>query len=308
VIKIRVLDAEHPNGVIHNFSGNVIKIGSTPTSHLQLSGKTVSRMHAVLEVDNPAEGHAYIIDLGSMGGTRVDGRKITKASLKVGSAIQIDAYDLHVLAIAETGTEDPAPKPAVSGGVGGDDGRAGVGHASPVPQPSKNFTVQMDAAARIQQLQQHDTDAPPPPALDPRFSTESLTDSSTATLIATLSALVVRMAGSPSPGVEEVYQRVATEIDRRLPGPGSQLGFPAAATGVEFINPRPGGDIDDQLAMAAAELEFAARVFNHHRPYVEGQADSEDLKDARARLRQAAVAYARAEQRFGVEVVRMLRR
>src|SRR5829696_4243771 len=46
---------------------SVIKLGKVPSAHLKLDDETVSRMHAIIEVNGP--GDVSIIDLGE---TRID--------------------------------------------------------------------------------------------------------------------------------------------------------------------------------------------------------------------------------------------
>ena len=53
---------------------SVIKLGKVPSAHLKLDDETVSRMHAIIEVNGP--GDVSIIDLGSTKGTFVNGQKV----------------------------------------------------------------------------------------------------------------------------------------------------------------------------------------------------------------------------------------
>ena len=46
---------------------SVIKLGKVPSAHLKLDDETVSRMHAIIEVNGP--GDVSIIDLSSTTGT-----------------------------------------------------------------------------------------------------------------------------------------------------------------------------------------------------------------------------------------------
>jgi FHA domain-containing protein len=74
----------------------VIKIGKVPSAHLQLADESVSRMHAIVEV---TRDEVHLIDLGSTGGTFVNGQKINKAKLATGDTIQIGKSRIE-LAIA----------------------------------------------------------------------------------------------------------------------------------------------------------------------------------------------------------------
>src|SRR6188474_2097227 len=66
---------------------SVIKLGKVPSAHLKLDDETVSRMHAIIEVNGP--GDVSIIDLGSTKGTFVNGQKVNKAKLQSGDVIAV---------------------------------------------------------------------------------------------------------------------------------------------------------------------------------------------------------------------------
>jgi len=66
------------------FTGPVIKIGKLSSSHLKIEHDDVSRMHAVIE----GKGKDFsIVDLGSHGGTFVNGRKVNKSPLVDGDML-----------------------------------------------------------------------------------------------------------------------------------------------------------------------------------------------------------------------------
>jgi TonB family protein len=88
----------------------VIKIGKLASSHLRLDDESVSRMHAVLEVNGPDE--VQLIDLGSTRGTLVNGERIAKASLKSGDQVQFGDVRVAITLLAE-GAEAPTPAPVM---------------------------------------------------------------------------------------------------------------------------------------------------------------------------------------------------
>ena len=57
----------------------VIKVGKLASSHLRIDDDSVSRMHAVVEVNGVDD--VQLIDLGSTRGTLVNGERITKVRL-----------------------------------------------------------------------------------------------------------------------------------------------------------------------------------------------------------------------------------
>ena len=75
---------------------SVIKVGKVPSAHLKLDDETVSRMHAIIEVNGP--GDVSIIDLGSTKGTFVNGQKVNKAKLQSGDTINVEAGRQHRVA------------------------------------------------------------------------------------------------------------------------------------------------------------------------------------------------------------------
>ncbi len=84
---------------------SVIKLGKVPSAHLKLDDETVSRMHAIIEVNGP--GDVSIIDLGSTKGTFVNGQKVNKAKLQSGDTIVVGETRIE-LAIAASEEEDVA--------------------------------------------------------------------------------------------------------------------------------------------------------------------------------------------------------
>src|SRR5689334_19931231 len=97
---------------------SVIKLGKVPSAHLKLDDETVSRMHAIIEVNGP--GDVSIIDLGSTKGTFVNGQKVNKAKLQSGDTIVVGETRIE-LAIGASEDEDitrvggtavPAAEPA----------------------------------------------------------------------------------------------------------------------------------------------------------------------------------------------------
>ncbi|MEP6865346.1 MAG: AgmX/PglI C-terminal domain-containing protein [Deltaproteobacteria bacterium] len=81
---------------------SVIKLGKVPSAHLKLDDETVSRMHAIIEVNGP--GDVSIIDLGSTKGTFVNGQKVNKAKLQSGDTIVVGETKIE-LTIGQPGDE-----------------------------------------------------------------------------------------------------------------------------------------------------------------------------------------------------------
>src|ERR1700710_3034284 len=84
---------------------SVIKLGKVPSAHLKLDDETVSRMHAIIEVNGPND--VSIIDLGSTKGTFVNGQKVNKAKLQSGATIVVGETRIE-LTIGAEGEEEAA--------------------------------------------------------------------------------------------------------------------------------------------------------------------------------------------------------
>jgi len=72
--------------VLYKVTKKSIIIGRATKVDLTLQDPTVSRNHARIEI---IDGIPVLIDLGSLSGTQVNGKKITKTGLKSGDTIQV---------------------------------------------------------------------------------------------------------------------------------------------------------------------------------------------------------------------------
>lgn len=86
---------------------SVIKIGKVPSAHLKLDDETVSRTHAIIEVNGP--GDVSIIDLGSTKGTFVNGQKVNKAKLQTGDNIVVGETRIELAIGADATSMEDAP-------------------------------------------------------------------------------------------------------------------------------------------------------------------------------------------------------
>jgi len=104
------------------FARDIIKIGRLSSAHLCLDDERISRIHAVIEV---AHGSVSIIDMGSAEGTFLNGKRVSRGSLKAGDEIALGG--LRIL-VADEEKERPAAAPP--------NGTAAKGTApAPAPEP-----------------------------------------------------------------------------------------------------------------------------------------------------------------------------
>lgn len=84
-----------------------IKIGKLSSSHVRIDDESVSRMHAVVEVNGPNE--VVILDLGSATGTYVNGEPITKRKLNTGDQLQLGSVRVVVTIAGQAAPAAAAP-------------------------------------------------------------------------------------------------------------------------------------------------------------------------------------------------------
>ncbi len=90
------------------FHRDIIKIGRLATAHLSVDDPRVSRIHAVIEV---GAGGFAVIDMGSVEGTFVNGRRISKATLSSGDSIVVGDTRIELL-VGEASMHEAPPAPA----------------------------------------------------------------------------------------------------------------------------------------------------------------------------------------------------
>lgn len=99
--KLIVTEKGHEAEKVYNFSHEGIVIGRADDSGVKLSGSSVSRKHAQIQV---AGNNCFLIDLGSGNGTFLNGAQVSsnkETLLRHGDLISIDNYNLSFNAIDE---------------------------------------------------------------------------------------------------------------------------------------------------------------------------------------------------------------
>src|SRR5712692_8948590 len=70
-----------------DYDRDIIKIGRLSSAHLCLDDDKVSRIHSVIEVGD--DGALSIIDMGSVEGTHVNGKRVNKGTIAFGDEIRV---------------------------------------------------------------------------------------------------------------------------------------------------------------------------------------------------------------------------
>ena len=80
-------------------SSDRLQIGSHPLNEIEIRDRTVSRFHCEVFIDR--DGHAWIKDLGSRNGTRVNGVRVREAELQEGMVLRVGQLELVFTPLAE---------------------------------------------------------------------------------------------------------------------------------------------------------------------------------------------------------------
>ncbi|WNG35826.1 adventurous gliding motility protein GltG [Archangium violaceum] len=115
-----------------DFERDIIKIGRLASAHLCLDDEKVSRIHSVIEV--AADGSLSIIDMGSVEGTYVNGKRVNKGQLAFGDEIKVGGTTIRL--------DNPAAVAAVN---------LASAAASAAPSPVPPAPVETSLAAGLAQ-------------------------------------------------------------------------------------------------------------------------------------------------------------
>ncbi|WP_225413924.1 adventurous gliding motility protein GltG [Stigmatella hybrida] len=137
-----------------DFDRDIIKIGRLSSAHLCLEDEKVSRIHSVIEA--AADGSLSIIDMGSVEGTYVNGKRVNKGRIAFGDEIRVGGTTIRL--------ENPAAMAAVNlaAAVSGTESAAAVAAApAPIAEAPLASSLAQAAAAPVV--------AEPAPAMDASF-------------------------------------------------------------------------------------------------------------------------------------------
>jgi len=88
-------------------SSDRLQIGSHPLNEVEVRDRTVSRFHCEVFVDR--DGRAWVKDLGSRNGTRVNGVRVREAELQEGMVLRVGQLELVFTPLAERNELPVAP-------------------------------------------------------------------------------------------------------------------------------------------------------------------------------------------------------
>jgi outer membrane biosynthesis protein TonB len=102
-----------------DYDRDIIKIGRLSSAHLCLDDEKVSRIHSVIEVG--PDGALSIIDMGSVEGTFVNGKRVNKGTLTFGDEIKVGNTTIKVEKSGAAPSESAAPAVAPVASAGATD-------------------------------------------------------------------------------------------------------------------------------------------------------------------------------------------
>ncbi|ATB32425.1 adventurous gliding motility protein GltG [Melittangium boletus] len=220
-----------------DFERDIIKIGRLASAHLCLEDDKVSRIHSVIEV--ASDGSLSIIDMGSVEGTYVNGKRVNKGQLSFGDEIKVGgttirledttaiaAANLSVAAASTSPTPTPAPAQTPTPELGANLAQAAI---SPAKAATPAPVVTQAAAAPVA--------ATPAPVAAPKAAAQPV------------AAAVETSAEAPAPRVRRVASKRNGPLglgvhfmwgDQRVGdfflAPGQKRAFSVgSAKGVDFI-------------------------------------------------------------------------
>jgi hypothetical protein len=206
------------------FTRDIIKIGRLATAHLSLDDDRISRVHSVIEIS--PEGAISIIDMGSVEGTWVNGKKVSRSRLELGD--QITLGGLRIVLEGPGGAPAAVPQPAAT---------AAAPQAAPAPAPVRA--------------------APAPVAPAVAAPTNGASARSQAAASAPAPAVA---APAPAPAVEPPAPRAPAAPAPRLARSASKRRWTLARdpAGAEDLS---GGDVGVELRLLWGETVIDASAF-----------------------------------------------
>jgi TonB family protein len=102
-----------------DYDRDIIKIGRLSSAHLCLDDEKVSRIHSVIEVG--ADGTLSIIDMGSVEGTYVNGKRVNKGALSFGDEVRVGNTTIKVENATQAAAQNLVQAVAAGGALIGDE-------------------------------------------------------------------------------------------------------------------------------------------------------------------------------------------
>jgi TonB family protein len=172
-----------------DYERDIIKIGRLSSAHLCLDDEKVSRIHSVIEV--ASDGSMSIIDMGSVEGTYVNGKRVNKGQLSFGDEIRVGGTTIRLenpaavaaanLAVAAASSDETTEKNPVMATPAPAVGPAqAAGAVAPAPAESGPLDASFAATQRnaVVPAAEAPAAAPAPVEAAPRVRTVRRTKSS----------------------------------------------------------------------------------------------------------------------------------
>jgi TonB family protein len=214
------------------FDRDIIKIGRLSSAHLSIEDEKVSRIHAVID---STDGSLSIIDMGSVEGTYVNGKRVNKGALAIGDEIKLGNTVLKLEAGAQAAATAPVADDA------SEPTRTDVVAA---PQAITEPPAPAVVAAPVAAPPPAPVEAAPAPrasapAIDPSFASTSrhvVAEAQKGNSAVAYSPQVRRKSGGGPLGLELRFMWGASIVGEYFMQPGQVRDFTiGSAQGVDFV-------------------------------------------------------------------------
>lgn len=205
------------------FDREMIKIGRMASAHLYIDDEKVSRIHAVLNVESAEQ--ISIVDMGSIEGTFLNGKRVNKGQVKFGDEIRVGGTRILVEdgSVAQAAAVPTAPPGAA---VGSDEAAliAAVpqmaGAQGQVPQGTAMLSQEQVAAVGTGELMSAPSQPPPaaPPASGMTESAMGMSGLSGAPQMPVEQGSAAQMGGFESPFEDEPEVRQLSHFESKAFG------------------------------------------------------------------------------------------
>lgn len=219
-----------------DYDRDIIKIGRLASAHLCLDDDKVSRIHSVIEV--APDGKLSIIDMGSVEGTFVNGKRVNKGAIAFGDEIRVG----NTLIKVDSATEQAAANLASAASLMKEESTkvTRVTPSETVPAPHVDPAVALAQTAQVAATQSMQLPSPAAVAAPPAPSAPQRATRSTPAPVATSGGTPSRTRpsrkkGSGPLGLELRFMWGDQRVGEFLLSPGTKTPFSVgSAPGVQF--------------------------------------------------------------------------
>ncbi|RKH44033.1 TonB family protein [Corallococcus sicarius] len=142
-----------------DYERDIIKIGRLSSAHLCLEDDKVSRIHSVIEV--AGDGSMSIIDMGSVEGTYVNGKRVNKGQISFGDEVRVGGTTIRLESPAAVAAVNLAAAAAMAASVAPTQKNKVVAPAAKAPEEAPEAPSEdEEAAPRVRTVRRTKSNGP----------------------------------------------------------------------------------------------------------------------------------------------------